>query len=272
MQNANRKVVALAAATAVVGLLIRHRRPRTLWWQRTLWWWQQRWLRRFLVEADMIDLAKVQRVGGVDISFVKDSETEACAALVVIDADTLEVVSSQFRHVQLTAPYIPGYLAFREVGFLLTLIDDLRTTAPELLPDVILVDGNGILHPNRFGLACHLGVLSGIPTVGVGKSLHHIDGLTKNTLRELTSTLTQRGAHTALVGDSGAVWGALLRTSEPAAAATTCRPVVVSVGHGLGLDSALELVRRMVVHRIPEPIRRADLGSRDWLRQHGGEG
>ena len=79
----------------------------------------------------------------------------------VIDAKTHGVVYSAFRRVVLSAPYIPGYLAFREVSFLLDLIDELRAADGSKVPDAIMVDGNGILHPARFGLACHLGVLSG---------------------------------------------------------------------------------------------------------------
>ena len=107
--------------------------------------------------------------------------------------------------------------------------------------------------------------------------------------------LRRRGAHANLVGASGATWGArcsatrgrshsispfldchrpsfagaLLRTSEPASAAGGIRPVVVSVGHGLSLPSALGVVRRCSRHRIPEPVRQADLRSREWLREHG---
>ena len=94
-------------------------------------------------------------------------------------------------------------------------------------------------------LACHLGVLSSVPTVGVGKSLHHVDGLSKEVIRDLGATLAKRGDHAELVGDSGRVWGALLRTSEPAQSSSgSAKPVIVSVGHGLSLDGALALVRR----------------------------
>ena len=150
---------------------------------------------------------------------------------------------------------------------MLELLGELRRTKPELLPHVILVDGNGILHPNRFGLACHLGVLSGIPTVGVGKTLHHVDGLSKESVRTLASGIPAVGEHAVLLGTSGAVWGALLRTTAPADG--NFKPVVVSVGHGLSLRTATALVWRTCRHRIPEPVRQADLRSREWLRNHG---
>ena len=237
---------------------------------RLQWWLRQRWLRLFLKESDQVDVEQIHLIGGVDISFVKGSETDACAALIVCNVEhpDIPVVHTSIRRVALTAPYIPGFLAFREVGFLLELLDELRCTSPYLMPQAIMVDGNGILHPNRFGLACHLGVCSGIPTIGVGKSLFHIDGLSKETLARLSQQLHARGAHADLVGESGATWGALLRTSEPAVTGA-CKPVIVSVGHGLSLASALSLVRRCTRHRIPEPVRQADLRSREWLREHG---
>ena len=176
------------------------------------------------------------------------------------------------------APYIPGYLAFREVEFLLTMLNELRASQPTLAPHAVMVDGNGILHPNRFGLASHLGVLAGVPTVGVGKSLHCVDGLTRDGVRELArARCTAAGDSVELVGDSGAVWGAALRTTAPSGrptpdATATFNPVLVSVGHGLSLASSLALVWRCTRHRIPEPVRQADLRSRDWLRTHGAVG
>jgi len=262
------ETVAVAAVTSLGLLLWLCHRRGSLIATRAAWWLEQRLLRLRLVEHDTVDVGRIKHVAGVDISFIKGSETDAAAALVVLDVDTLEMVHSSIRRIVLRAPYIPGYLAFREVDFLLELIDELRRDAPSRIPDVILVDGNGILHPNRFGLACHLGVLARIPTIGIGKSLHHVDGLTKDMVRDLTgSALHARGEHVNLVGASGAIWGALLRTTDPNDG--QCKPVVVSVGHGLSLPSALELVRRCTRHRIPEPVRQADLQSRAWLREHG---
>jgi len=116
-------------------------------------------------------------VAGVDISFVKGNDFDACACLVVLSWPDLEVVHSMFEMIQLKLPYIAGFLAFREVPFLLDLINKLRATRPDIIPQLILVDGNGYLHPRGFGLACHLGVLADIPTIGIGKTLIYVDGL-----------------------------------------------------------------------------------------------
>ena len=269
----------LAAGTAAVliATAVYSRRRATL----CLWWIQQRRLRRRLIETDLVDAGAVSLVGGVDVSFIKGSETDACAALVVCSLPSLEVVYERYERVVLKAPYIPGYLAFREVDFLVALLAELQASQPQLFPHVVLVDGNGILHPNRFGLACHLGVLAGVATVGVGKTLHCVDGLTREGVQRLTQAGCARAGDSAdLVGDSGAVWGAALRTTDPdpkrapKGAGTDgkalFKPVLVSIGHGLSLASALKLVRRCIKHRIPEPVRQADLRSREWLRSHSG--
>uniref|UniRef100_A0A3P9KZK2 Endonuclease V n=1 Tax=Oryzias latipes TaxID=8090 RepID=A0A3P9KZK2_ORYLA len=83
--------------------------------------------------------------------------------------------------VTLTAPYIAGFLAFRETPFLLQALQRLKESQPELMPQVVFVDGNGLFHyRGEFGLACHLGVLSGLPCVGVAKNLLQVQGVYKN--------------------------------------------------------------------------------------------
>jgi deoxyinosine 3'endonuclease (endonuclease V) len=81
--------------------------------------------------------------------------------------------------VRISQPYIPGFLAFREVPPLWNLFKKLKDQKPEAWPQLLIVDGNGILHQNQCGLACHLGVLLDVPTLGVGKTLFYIDGLGK---------------------------------------------------------------------------------------------
>ena len=260
----SRPTLALACGAALALLVIRNLDRRRLTLAR--WWIRQRLLRRRLVERDLVDAAEITRVAGVDISFVKESETDACAALVVCELPSLRVVYEHFERVVLREPYVPGYLAFREVDFLLALLDELRRTQPELLPHAILVDGNGVLHPNGFGLACHLGVLADLPTIGVGKTVHHVDGISRDLVRaESEARCAARGDAVDLVGASGRVWGAALRTTD----AQPFKPILVSVGHGFSLPTAVDLVRRCSTSRIPEPVRQADLRSREWLRTHG---
>jgi deoxyribonuclease V len=134
-------------------------------------------------------------------------------------------------------PYVPGYLSFREVPPLLAAFEGL-----ERPPDLVLVDGHGRAHPRRFGIACHLGVLLDLPTVGCAKSrlvgAHREPG-------------PRRGATTRLV-DGDEVIGVVLRTRPGA------KPVYVSVGHRVSLSRARSLVLRLAPrYRLPEPIRAA---------------
>eukprot|EP01083_Nonionella_stella_P282789 962336_1 len=206
---------------------------------------------------------KLSRIGGVDISFSKDNGTDACAGLVVLSYPDLNVIYEDFRMVRLTQPYISGYLAFREVEFLVDLLNKLRKTNSDLLPEVILVDGNGILHHRGFGLACHLGVLTNIPTVGIGKTLLHIDGLEKDDIRPMCrEKLKKVGDSVDLRGRSGTLWGKALKSTK-----SSRNPIFVSVGHKISISTAMELVERCCKFRIPEPVRQADLRSRAFCRE-----
>ncbi|KNC48245.1 endonuclease V family protein [Thecamonas trahens ATCC 50062] len=212
--------------------------------------------------ADDIGLPEsVNRIAGVDISFVKGDAVRAAASLVVLSYPALDVVYTDIWPVELDQPYIPGFLAFREVGFFVEAFERLRATAPELVPDVVLVDGNGVLHRRGFGLASHLGVLIDVPTIGIGKSFYHVDGVSQEdivaTSREV---LTAAGDALLVVGESGRVWGAAFRASE------SRKALYVSSGHRVGLLSALRIVRACARYRIPEPVRQADLLSRDYVR------
>ena len=95
------------------------------------------------------------------------------------------MVYKDYEIVKLDLPYVPGFLAFREVPHLMKLINTLKEKRPEYIPQVILVDGNGILHQNGFGLASHLGVLADIPTIGCGKTVFNVDGMSKEKVRAL---------------------------------------------------------------------------------------
>lgn len=207
----------------------------------------------------------VNLIGGVDISFPKEDSDHACACLVVLTFPELEVVYEDLTMIHLTSPYVPEYLAFREVGFLVDAISRLGESKPELLPQVILVDGNGMLHPRGFGIACHLGVLTNIPTVGVAKTLFHVDGIERDSkhAEKIKNLLKTSGDSFPLLGSSGRTWGKALRSTQQA-----CNPIYVSVGHKIGLETATSLTHACCLYRIPEPIRQADIRSREYLRQH----
>ncbi|KAJ6861951.1 endonuclease V isoform X1 [Populus alba x Populus x berolinensis] len=115
-----------------------------------------------------------------------------------------------------------------------------------------------------FGLACHLGVLANIPTIAIGKNLHHVDGLTQSGVRKLLQAKDSRGEDfITLTGSSGPVWGAAMRSTKG-----SCKPIYISVGHRVSLNTAIKIVKMICKYRVPEPIRQADIRSRDHLQKN----
>ncbi|RUP52166.1 endonuclease V-domain-containing protein [Jimgerdemannia flammicorona] len=222
-------------------------------------------------------------VAGVDLSFPLDNEEDAVACLVVLEYPTLQVrwellqdsslnvIYEDFLDVKLSLPYIAGFLAFREVAPLLDLLTKLKNLKPEIYPQIILVDGNGLLHPRLFGLACHLGVLSSTPTIGIAKNFLQIaDGasLTMSAVkRHCRAHLAGAGDKYVLRGDSGTVYGAALRMTRDAP-----NPIFVSQGHRVTLETAVRVAMACAKYRVPEPIRAADGKSREYVRNKYGGG
>ena len=191
-------------------------------------------------------LSGVRLVAGLDVAYAKDSD-QLAAAVVVLDAVTLAPV--EHRAVAGTArfPYVRGLLAFREIPALADALGALRA-----VPDVLVCDGYGIAHPRRFGLASHLGVLAGVPSIGVAKTPF---------VGEYDEPARGRGSWTDLT-DAGEVTGRVLRT-QPGV-----NPVFVSVGHAVSLDEACGLVLRLSPrYRLPETTRAADHLARATLSQ-----
>lgn len=204
-------------------------------------------------------------VAGVDISFIKNEEVHACASLVILRLPSLEVVYERCRMVEMSAPYIPGFLGFRETPPLVDLLDEVRLSRPELTPQIVVVDGNGVLHPKGCGLACQLGLAVQLPTFGVAKNLFHVDGVDKIRVKEWVAALKRDGDQDFfyLRGDSGRIWGAGLVNG-----ADVQKPVFISAGHLISLDTAVWVTRLCSRYRVPEPTRQADISSREYLRRH----
>ena len=180
----------------------------------------------------------LRSVAGFDVGFEDDGATTRAAA-VLLDADTLDVIDQQIARLPTCMPYIPGLLSFRELPALLAALAMLPHA-----PDLAFIDGHGIAHPRRLGIAAHFGVLSGLPSIGVGKKI--LIGTSITNLHDM------RGAFTPL-RDGREQIGWLLR-SKPG-----CLPLVVSPGHKVAMAAAPELVMRYVTkYRLPEPTRLAD--------------
>ena len=185
----------------------------------------------------------LRRIAGFDVGFEDDGATTHAAA-VLLDADTLAILDQQVARLPTRMPYIPGLLSFRELPALLDALALLQHA-----PDLAFIDGHGIAHPRRLGIAAHFGVATGLPCIGVAKKI--LVGAPRMALHDM------RGAFTPL-RDGREQIGWLLR-SKPG-----CLPLIVSPGHKVAMPSAPELVMRYVTkYRLPEPTRLADrLASR----------
>jgi deoxyribonuclease V len=204
---------------------------------------QQQILRTRVVRTDQFD--GLHLVAGVDVGYEDDNQTVR-AAVVVMTFPELAPIESVIARRPTSFPYVPGLLSFREIPVLIDALGKL-----EHRPDMILCDGNGLIHPRRFGLACHLGVLFDVPTIGVAKS--HFIG----TFLPVGPTA---GEWQPLVEHDETI-GAVLRTQ------TDVRPIYVSTGHRITLATAMQIVRRCTtIYRLPQTTRLADQLSKtkDW--------
>lgn len=130
--------------------------------------------------------------GGVDVSFPENESDQSVATYVILEGTTQKVVYQDYLYFHLTVPYVSSFLSFREIGPLESLVKKQLKDKPHFTPCVILVDGNGVLHARRAGIACFLGVRTGIPTIGVAKTLYCEDGLLKELVRSgIDSTLLE---------------------------------------------------------------------------------
>ncbi|KAI9501055.1 hypothetical protein GGI25_005621 [Coemansia spiralis] len=237
------------------------------------WALEQAELRKRRVEADRLDFATdegfvgLERVGGVDISYPRYSSSDgdrAVAALTVLAYPSLSVLYEVCEEVPIDVPYIAGFLAFREMAAYRQVFGRLQRERPQLMPQVVLVDGNGTLHPRRFGSACQLGVELDVPTIGVAKNYLHIDDLAGIDARGLKRAFcAQNVCAQELVGTSGTSYGMAVAPGG----GTATNPIFVSSGHCVSLRTAVKLVRACSLHRVPEPIRVADLQSRALVRR-----
>lgn len=177
---------------------------------------------------------RVRTVAGTDVGFERNGAI-ARAAVAVLSFPQLELVDFAVAEQPVRFPYVPGLLSFREAPALLAAFDRLRVQ-----PDLILCDGQGLAHPRRFGLACHLGVLRGVPTIGVAKS---------RLIGEHGAPLQRRGAWVPL-RDKGETIGAVLRSRAGT------RPIYVSIGHRVSLPVAVRYAMACTRRfRLPETTR-----------------
>lgn len=203
-------------------------------------------LRGRIVCEDTIDVGAAETVAGVDLAYWKDENNneQAVCCIVVIDIKTQEIIEKKHYSGRIEVPYMPGFLAFRELPLVLKTAELL-----EHRPDIYVFDGNGYLHPRHMGIASHASFYLDAPTIGVAKTYFRVDKKT-----DYTEPAPEAGSFTDIVID-GEVYGRTLRTHD------NVKPVFISVGNGVSLDTATDFVMKLVGREshIPLPTRAADL-------------
>ena len=182
---------------------------------------------------------KIRIIAGVDVSYIGNI---GVGAIAVLDYESLKLLETQVATCQVRMPYIPTLLSFREIPPAMAAINKLK-----LQPDVFLVDAQGFAHPYRCGFASHLGLAIGKPTVGAAKS-------------RLIGTPVEKDGETFLV-DKGEIIGAVVTTKQGA------KPIYVSIGHMVSLETAVKMVKHCARSRIPEPLLQAHkLATKERIR------
>jgi len=206
---------------------------------------QQNELRDRIEQTDKFDIDSVKLIAGVDLAYWnKGDEEYAVCCIVVIDSDTHEVVEKRQYSGRIEVPYMPGFLAFRELPLILKTAELLESS-----PDIYIFDGNGYLHPRHMGIATHASFYLNKPTIGIAKTYFRVDKKTDYTEPDNAS-----GSYTDIVID-GEVYGRALRTHRDV------KPIFISIGNYVSLDTACALAMRLTdkESHFPIPTRLADL-------------
>lgn len=192
------------------------------------------------------EIRKLETVAGADLSVMKSVNKLICGIILFSYPDLAEI-ERVYTVSEERFPYIPGLLAFREGPAIIETFGKLG-----LKPDLLIIDGQGIAHPRGFGIACHVGVLLGLPTMGIAK---------KKLYGTYNEPESKKGSWSPLMSKEGGVIGSVLRTKD------NTKPVFVSPGHMLDTESAREIALECARgYRIPEPTRRADIYVA-WLKK-----
>lgn len=195
--------------------------------------------------TDSFDPSFLKLVAGVDLAYWKEGDEErAVCCIVVIDFVTRRIVEKKQSAGRIEVPYMPGFLAFREIPLVLETAAKL-----ERIPDLYFFDGNGYLHPRHMGIATHASFFLNKPTIGIAKSYYRVDRET-----DYTEPENEAGSCTDIVID-GEVYGRALRTHKGV------KPVFVSAGNYITLDTACSLALQLTDREshVPIPTRYADL-------------
>ncbi len=205
--------------------------------------------------TDCFQLQNLNTVAGVDLAYWKQNDKEfAVCCIVILDYQTGNIIETKHFHDEIQVPYMPGFLAFRELPLILETVKLLQNS-----PDLYVFDGNGYLHPRHMGIASHAGLLLKKPSIGVAKTYYRVFDA------EYFEPGQEAGSYSDIV-INGEVYGRVLRTHA------NVKPVFLSVGTGVSLDTAARIIRHFVTKdsHIPAPTRLADLETHIARREISG--
>jgi deoxyribonuclease V len=184
----------------------------------------------------------VNYIAGFDVAYEFDDDwKESCGACVIVDYHTGDIIEQHTVFMETRFPYIPTYLSFREKPFIEKLLKQVKNR-----PSVLLVDGNGILHPFGFGIACHIGVSFDFPTIGVAKNL--LCGTIRN--------------------DKSIVYREEILGYAYYSNNRVKKPIYISPGHKISLQTMVSIIKKISIYKQPEPLRKAHLLATGSLKQH----
>ena len=180
----------------------------------------------------------IKTIGGIDVAYPKNEFEPACAAYVAVDYQTLEIKETQTAESTTKFPYIPGYLTYREYPVIKEVIKKIETT-----PEILMIDGNGLLHPRKCGIACHIGIKHNIPTIGVAK-------------KRLLGDIQQDKI--------------IINKTECAQSLISGRartPIYISPGHRISLKTSYKITKKLCRYKHPEPLRHAHNHAKQCLQK-----
>lgn len=193
---------------------------------------------------DCILMSEIDCVAGVDLAYWKvDKKEYAVCCIVVIDYKSKNILEEEYAIGEVSVPYIPGCLAFREVPLVMKTVDKL-----ENVPDVYVFDGNGYLHPRHMGLATHAGILLDKPSIGIAKTYYKISG------EEYIQPANEEFAFQDIIINNE-IYGRVVRTHKDV------KPIFLSIGNKINMEVSMKIVKEMTVKEshIPIPTRYADI-------------
>jgi deoxyribonuclease V len=180
----------------------------------------------------------IHTIGGIDVAYPKSEFENACAAYVAVDYITLEITETRLAYATTKFPYIPGYLTYREYPVIKEVLKKIKT-----IPSVLFIDGNGLLHPRKCGIACHIGVKHNLPTIGIAK--RKLVGENQNDHIMIDDEIV---ASTLISGRA--------RT-----------PIYISPGNRISVDTSFKITKKLSRYKNPEPLRLAHRFAQQGLRK-----